>query len=279
LKNQNTYQSVSESASTDSVVPWIGEYVQENGGLSVKRLLLTLPGAIMGSWSGRLVVSDEQAGRCVIPYAIHKRYVEDFVNHPSHSTYWRCYSGGDITHYLLKYPGPMLQFYFPSGDTSPTRSAGIVSTFSVRGDFRIGVDFMLRDDMLDGFTVGFLISDTQDTSRWLNRAGVFLTGNVENTSRWVAVTAGVGINTVRQDAKEGKWSDGRLFIERSNGKVVFEYHEMNLEPTSMIIDNIFTFAADAVYIHLRMKIDDTERTRNCQWDNLVVYSGEMVFNN
>jgi hypothetical protein len=242
--------------------------------LGVKPVRLLFPGSTFGVFKGNYVVCDEQGGRCVIPYQITKNFVDPFSMSPFISPHWRVYNPSDSQHVVLNYRGPALQFSFPVNDSTGVRSVGVVSRFRLAGDFSISVDYKLRDDMLDGFEVGFFVSPKKDTSRWLRKGGLLLAGNLTGTGPGVTITARTGGSLTLN------WTevyDGRMRIERDGGKMTLIYQELpSTDPDDDTV-KIGTFEDDTVYVHLRMDVDNFIRSRHCEWDNFCVSSGKVVF--
>jgi hypothetical protein len=270
----NVYSIPGNSDPFTDLSPWKASAKTVVGGLSAKTIILQLSGNCMGAQTGVFVIQDEQDGRCVVPYKVTKVMHDSFNSVMSGPSCWNIFNPGDQNHYKLVNPGPKLRLIFPANDTATFQSAGIMSSFCISGDLKIQVGYKLRDDMLNGFSVGFLLSSSADTSRWVERAGIFLSGNGDNNSAWVTVNAGVGINMARKNITT---YDGVLQIQRSNGKILFVIKSPDSFAIADTIDKNFSFPHDSVYVQLRMSVDDFSRNRHCEWDNFQITSGTITF--
>jgi hypothetical protein len=256
------------------LAPWEEAAKQVTAGLSDKQVILGLAGKEMGIMTGFFVIQDEQDGRCVVPYTVKKVLYDSFDNVLTNNAFWNAFNPSDQIHYKQGTPGQKLRFIFPQNDTTTRQSAGVLSSFRVSGDFKMQVGFKLRDDMLNGFSVGFLLTTAADTSRWVERAGIYLSGNGDNNSAWVTLNAGVGITMAR---KEMDTYEGVLGIQRSQGKVLFIIKDSDPMAIADTIDKNFTFPRDSICVQFRMSVDDFNRNRHCEWDNFYLSAGTVSF--
>lgn len=257
----------------DSAV-WPGTIIQNGFSIDLKEIVLSLNKPVLGLFNGNLFVCDEQNSFCILPFSISRVFFESFDQILSDSTCWSRYYPEDTIHVGLKFPGPSLRYEFnPDQSDTGIVTAGIVSNFTVRRNFNIAVDFELRDEMLSGFDVIFLLTDRADTSRLVPRAGIYLSADLENVDRRLRMSVGVGINVT---SVQTDFFSGTLSITRDDdSSLTFWYQEPVPTAVPVMLGTGFSFNPDSVYIHLRMNVDDYSRRRHCEWDNLKIREGNI----
>jgi hypothetical protein len=255
-------------------LPLTVQYDQFNQDLMPKVLCVSVPGSVMGVFKGSFDIFDQQEGDCTIPYHIEKQLVESFNTLPTTGGLWESYGVNDPRHFKLDYPGPRLMFIYDTTAAKFLGKIGMISTFAICGDFSIGVDFELRDDMLSGFSIAFLVTEKPDTSRWVNRAGIVLAGQGTQDNGWIDLRTNVGINISSETIR---YSAGRLTIERNLDTMLFQYGPIGPEKVATTSMMTWDLDFDTVWVQMRMGVDDLSRNRHCTWDNFSVDQGQVVF--
>lgn len=252
---------------TDTV-PWYGNCTLLQETYDKKELWLTLDSNFLGLYTGTLIIKDAHNSCFSLPFTINKIFCDSFDS-PILSRHWSKYSENDTESIGFDYTDHKLQFKF--SQLHKLMTTGVRSTFKIGGDFRISVDIKLRDEMLDGFETGFLVSNRPDTSRWgASTGGIFLYGKDNQLS------IECRSNNLQSYIMDESRSCGTFEITRQGSKLIFYFSDGNNKFHPQSITTHSYDQNSEVYIHLRMKVLDNYRNRHCLWNNLTVHHGYII---
>ena len=263
----------SSSCATASTADWPGSLIYLSGGYDEKRIVMKWASDSMGTFLGTLLLSDADGAVASVPYRIKRTFIDAFDG-TMLSDCWTSYTPDDSTRMGFDYVDGKLVFRFNHKDApaSGRQTAGVVSRFSLPGDFYLSVDFRLRDEMDDAFEVGFFVSTSSDTGRWDgDKAGVFITGT---GGRLRFECRSVDLQSYSFETTQ---TGGELGISRTGSTISYYFHDGNpsVVPQPLVFQ---AFPADTgVVAHLRMTVDDVSKDRNCSWNDFCVTEGKIRF--
>jgi len=79
-------------------------------------------------------------------------------------------------------------------------------------------------------------------------------------------------------SKNVDYFSGRLRLQRQGELVSFACRDANpLSEMEHMSSFDFSEADTSLFFHLTMEVEDHSRMRHCEWDNFMIESGEVVF--
>ena len=257
----------------DSVIEvlWPGTYSYIKNGYGTKLITLSLDTNLMGIFSGMLIIRDSYNALSSLPYRVQKLFFEPFDTYPLSENYWKKYHQGETTTIGYHYVDKKLLFSFDEDDSTKLLSTGIISFFALSGDFHITIDFRLKDEMNDGFEIGFFVSTSSDTGKWDgDRAGIFIQGKQAQIRM---ECSSIEMQTYSRDLN---LTSGELGISRQGQRLSYYYHDGNplVSPESPISH---TYVYDSVFVHLKMSVTDRTRNHHVSWNDFYITRGFLVF--
>ncbi len=254
--------------------PWPGSYEFLTTGFDVKKLLLFFPTNRMGTYLGTLLLRDDAGAKLLIPYTIQKIFFDPFDTFPIQSRYWRSYKEGDTANLTFDLTDKKLMFSFKKNPDSPMNalSTGIRSVFQVQDSFEITVNFKLRDEMNEGFEIGFFVSSSPDTGKLTGKkAGIFISG-FNQKIRMECRSIFLQNNNFDTNAVSGT-----IGISRSDSTVTYFVRDGKSVKNPLARIQHFFPRGIPVYIHLKMTESDQLKDRHCYWNDLVINKGDLIF--
>jgi hypothetical protein len=254
-----------------NIPEWPGTCKLLNETFDTKSILLTMNPKKPGSYKGVLLISDNHNAFTSLPYSITAQFYESFDSHPLLSHNWRLYNSNDSFTVKIDYPDKKLLLIFDTTETTLYHATGIVSRFRLAGDFRISIDFRIRDDMIDGFETGFFVSTSSDTGKWSGDiTGIYLKGN-QNHIRLECKSV-----NLQSFSKEVDNFNGNLCISRDSSNIDFYYHDGNPLQNPIPITRFTGSSEDTVFIHIKMVVKDRKRLRHSLWNDFYITKGSIV---
>ena len=270
----------SDTSCSSGSCPWIGSYRCVNETASAHRLIFGFDTCRMGLYCGHLHIADPEMAEIKVPYAFTMKTV-DMLRDSIKSNFWM--RGADTSFIIFNPENRQLEFLFNKVADSTSAQAlgpaatGIRSLFRLSGDLETSIRFQLRDDMMSGFEVAFCISTSPLSGPWDGDIAGFYVAGLANHIRLTATS--VKMQTDSRDIPyfAEQLTSGRLEISRKADTVGYTFYpgDPSLPPTVM---NRCTYPADsAVFVHLRMSVDDRLRSRHCLWSDFEVTKGTIGF--
>jgi hypothetical protein len=253
--------------------PWPGSFELISGGYDTKLLRIFYPTNFMGNFCGTLVIRDQAGATATVPFSVQKFFCDPFDTPPLRDRFWQSYTQDDPA---IRFSDEKLMFLFsindPSGAAPTSISTGLRSRFSLSDTFLTSVEFKLRDEMSDHFTIAFFVSSSRDTGEWSGKkAGIFISGGGNGAH---LECRSVDFQSYGFDTTV---ISGKLGIGRSGSWISYFLRDNDSEKNPFSA-NIYSFPPDCpVFIHLKMTVDDRSKDRHCSWNNLTVYKGCLSF--
>lgn len=271
------YSAICDTIGVDSIfhdtVDWQGHYFQYNNS-GTKKIILTLPGMLMGSFNGTFLITDEQ-GVCVgLPYTIQKEFRDTVSSQGLNVAMWRTYCANNdvdhITQFAL-HKNYLMKFILDKSQGST--KTGMVCRYGLIGDFCISIDFGLLSiipKILKHVRIGFFVSTSPDSAKYAGiEAGIYIRG-IENS---VNVHGEKGLISSLQSLN---YNYGNMKIERVRDSIaLYCWQENKLLPPPLI--KVHFYEGDTLYVHVKMKVEDLDYTRYCTWDNFYIHSGKIEY--
>lgn len=266
-------QDPSISHSPGNIQEWPGTFKLLNETFGTKSILLTINPKKPGNYNGVLLIDDNHNAFTSLPYTITAQFYESFDSRPLLYHNWQLYNSNDSSTVKIDYPDKKLLFIFDTTQSSLCNTTGIISRFKLAGDFRISIDFRIRDDMIDGFETGFFVSTSNDTGKWSGDiAGIYLQGN-QNHIRMECKSV-----NLQSFSKEVGIFNGNLCISRDNRNITFCYHDGNPLQNPIPIARFTGSPEDTVFIHIKMTVKDRKRLRHSLWNDFYITKGTIIPN-
>jgi hypothetical protein len=262
---------VAGRANLPSLLPWPGSYDILSAGYGTKDLRLFYPGSRLGMYEGTLFIEDKAGEIDSISFAIQKIFLDPFDSPGQFDRSWTSYSQADSTN--IQFNDKMLMFFFKAqSQSAPPRSTGIRSNFRLQDSFTATVDVKLRDAMNEGFEIGFFVSDSPDSSRWVGKkAGIFLSGaNGRISLEYRSID-------FQSSSRETAGTSGKLGINRTDSTITYFFKDRDsvINPPEIVSQH---FPPNIpVYLHLKMTVFDQIKDRHCSWKDLTITKGTLIF--
>jgi hypothetical protein len=264
--------------STDTVCPdpepWPWQYHWSGDLPGTASLCLSLDPCSLGFFSGFFHIADTAGAACTLPFVYTVALTDSLNRYPLPPNIWEIEPAEDSAFVGLDFFNQKVRFSFPpTGDATPA-STGLCSRFALAGDLETSIRFQLRDDMRDGFEVSFRISTSPLSGPWDGDKTGFAISGLQSHVRFTC--ASVNMQTDSRDiSRNFQEFAGYLNITRRGDSVGYQF--VPGDPQLPVIPmNRFVFPGDkAVYVHIRMSVDDRLRTRHCLWSDFRVKRGRV----
>ena len=247
--------------------------------LGPKQIVLGLDTCCMGTYCGHLHVEDRDRAAVRVPFTIMSLLVDSLNRFPVSAANWALQQDRDSAFIGFDYINKKLRFGFSvAADSTDTAavSTGLRTCFSIGGDLSAGINFQLRDDMMSGFQVEYYLSTSPVAGPWEGDvAGVFITG-LTNQIRFTATSINMQTDS-RDVTRDASNFAGRFTITRSADNVDYAFTPGDPRSPPMQMNTLIFPADTAVFVHIRMKVDDRLRSRHCLWSDFEVDKGKLKF--
>lgn len=241
-----------------------------NESFDLKYIYLWLNTNLLKTYTGSLFIKDSHQEQTMIPYRIRSIFLEHFDSFPLSAKNWTYYSNPEAKHLRFDYIDRKLQFVFDS--TSQELSTGIRSNFKIGGDFTASIELKLRDEMKDGFTVNFFISNSADTGKWDGDiAGISISG-LQSSMKLDCKSI-----ELQNYSRVEKMTSGELKLSRKGSLLNYYFNDGTTSSDSQPVITHSYLPDDSVYIHLKMTVSDLSKVRHCSWNNFAVTEGIFSF--
>ena len=259
-------------------ISWPGSIFFQRENPQISNCLLSVKPEFLGYCRGTLTLRDPDGDTALMPISVHRVFKNDFNPDSIGLRYWREYTDNDSFIAFDRILGG-LRFTIPgsSGDVSSETlrtTTGMRSAFAISGDFQMSTAFELRDDMKSGFETSFFISTSPDPSLWSGEiAGIYLTG-ISGVNDFVQLIC----NSIYMQTTSSETVNymGILTISRTNNSLMFTYQKDRLDKPTVLATLEYP-AADSIYVHLRMQVNDRAWTRHCLWKDFEIVKGTISF--
>jgi len=274
---------LNDSIVTIDTSTWPGSSRELHPTLGQKQVALYLGTPVLGKvFSGTLVLLDQQDGRCGIPYAIRKLFVDSFYEATLDPAFWTAYdTPGDsaMIHQQSRRFG--LEFLCKEQHDTSTRPMVLemVSAYAIKGDFIWTIDYLLywmRFFIRDGFELEFSSSNTSDTSLFSDKAAVSLIANQNQLQ--ISYKDPSGLHTETRPDNDLAYPSGVMKFVRI-GDTLTIFHKADGADFAIVNKGtplIFNHA-DSAYVHIRMTVTDHTIEQSCIFTAFSVQQGEIVY--
>jgi hypothetical protein len=255
-----------------SLSPWPGSYDFLSAGYGTKDLRLFYPGNSLGTYEGTLLIRDNAGAIDSFRFAIQKTFLDPFDSQSLFDRNWTDYNQADSTN--IQFDDKALTFFFKAQTQSPStlRSTGIRSNFRLQDSFTATVDVKLRDAMTEGFEIGFFVSSSPDTERWVGKkTGIFLSGaNGRISLEYRSID-------FQSNSRETAATSGKLGISRTDSTITYFFGDRDSVINPLDTISHYFPSNIPVYIHLKMTVVDQVKDRHCSWNDLTITKGMLTF--
>jgi hypothetical protein len=256
---------------SESRLPWPGTKKFLSTGYGTKLLFLSYPVNTMGNFSGHLLIRDDEGAADSIPFAINKVFLDPFSRPPLSGHYWKIYNRNDPEQ--IRFDDEKLLFLFKADSALSAHPlyTGFHSVFHLPDSFMISVEFKLRDEMTDSFSIAFFVSSSPDTDEWSGKkAGIFLSGadgKIHIECRSINFQSFGFDKTI---------ASGKLGIHR-NDSISYLLNENDSVRISRGDITHYFPPHCPVFVHITMRVNNQRKERHCYWKNFQLTMGALAF--